>query len=42
MRKMLVAYANVARGNLDDDATCDEWSINDAGKLKHTVDDTKD
>ena len=32
-------FAVVARGNMDGDATCDEWTINDARVLTHTIDD---
>lgn len=28
-----------AKGNLDDDPTCDEWSINEHKQLVHTLDD---
>lgn len=32
-------FTAVARGNMDGDSTCDEWSINDAGVLTRTIDD---
>jgi len=35
-------FTAAAKGNIDNDATCDEWSINDRRELKHTLDDTKD
>ena len=36
------ACQRAAKGNIDSDATCDEWSINEKRELKHTLDDTKD
>jgi len=33
-------FTAAAKGNIDNDATCDEWSINDERILKHTLDDT--
>ena len=32
-------FTAVARGNIDDDSTCDEWSVNDARDLTRTIDD---
>lgn len=32
-------FTAVARGNIDDDSTCDEWSINDAHVLTRTIND---
>lgn len=32
-------FTAVARGNMDGDSTCDEWSINDARVLTHTIND---
>jgi hypothetical protein len=32
-------FTAVARGNIDGDSTCDEWSINDADVLTRTVND---
>lgn len=32
-------FTAVARGNMDSDSICDEWSINDASVLTHTIDD---
>ena len=32
-------FTAVARGNVDGDPTCDEWTINDAQVLRHTIDD---
>lgn len=32
-------FTAAAKGNIDDDPTCDEWSINDARVLQHTLDD---
>jgi hypothetical protein len=32
-------FVAAAKGNIDEDATCDEWSINEARELKHTLDD---
>lgn len=32
-------FTAVARGNMDGDSTCDEWSITDARVLTHTIDD---
>lgn len=32
-------FTAAAKGNIDDDSTCDEWSINDARVLQHTLDD---
>lgn len=40
----MVAAANTftctATANLDDDATVDTWTINDAGVMTHTIDDS--
>jgi len=33
------AFTAGAKGNLDDDPTCDEWSINEHKQLVHTLDD---
>jgi hypothetical protein len=35
-------FTVVARGNVDRDATCDEWSINDAGVLTRTINDVSE
>ena len=35
-------FVAAAKGNVDDDAMCDEWSINEKKELLHTLDDTKD
>jgi hypothetical protein len=32
-------FVAAAKGNLDDDATCDEWSVNDLKEFVHTLDD---
>lgn len=32
-------FVAAVKGNVDDDATCDEWSINDNKEFKHTLDD---
>lgn len=32
-------FTAVARGNMDGDSTCDEWTINDARVLTHTIND---
>lgn len=34
-------FIAAAKGNLDPDATCDEWTINSRGELFHVVDDLK-
>ncbi len=35
-------FIAVAKGNIDDDATCDEWSITEARVLTNTVNDIKE
>lgn len=35
-------FTAAAKGNIDRDAACDEWSINEKKELRHTLDDTKD
>lgn len=32
-------FVAAAKGNLDDDPTCDEWSINEAGEQRHDLKD---
>ena len=41
-RLSATGFTAMAKGNLDDDATCDEWSINEKKELLHTLDDMKD
>ncbi|MBY0249511.1 MAG: hypothetical protein K2Q17_17815, partial [Nitrospiraceae bacterium] len=33
-------FIAAAKGNLDDDATCDEWSVNEQKEVRHLLDDT--
>lgn len=35
------SFTAAAKGNMDNDATCDEWSINEKKELVHTLDDMK-
>ena len=32
-------FVAAVKGNLDDDATCDEWSVNENKEFRHTLDD---
>lgn len=35
-------FAAAAKGNLDDDPTCDEWSINELGEQRHVLKDLRE
>ena len=34
-------FVAVAKGNIDIDGTCDEWTINEAGRMNNTLDDIR-
>lgn len=35
------AFVAAAKGNLDDDSTCDEWTITESGEERHEVNDLR-